>query len=67
MTNYRDELKKHQFECDSCGDSLYTETVDFMRAVENLKVEGWRTVKSQHGWEHFCPICQKENPQVGLS
>lgn len=46
------------FECDSCGETLYTETGDFYTAKEILDGEEWKTRKYESEWNHFCPKCE---------
>ena len=48
-----------EFECDFCGEVLFTEQDDFSEALAVLKEDGWRARKDKHGqWEHVCPDCQ---------
>ena len=46
------------FECDICGEILFTAQDDFKDALDEMKEEGWRAFKDRHDeWEHKCPDC----------
>jgi len=44
--------------CDSCDEVLETEAEDFDSAIQEMKEQGWKSVKTDRGWEHMCPQCQ---------
>ena len=51
------------FECDSCGDTLETDTKNFPEACTQLKSNHWRARKlSNTIWVHECPQCQSPKP-----
>lgn len=49
------------FECDDCGEELNTETEDWNEAIEQMRTEEWRAVKSYDEWEHYCPDCKADH------
>lgn len=50
------------FICDSCGDSLETDTKDFEEARQRGRDAGIRTFKSRSGaWMNYCSECEGED------
>lgn len=47
------------FECDSCGDTLETETKEFDEALAQLRRENWKAAKFGDVWQHLCNECHK--------
>jgi hypothetical protein len=45
------------FECDSCAETLSTDTDDFDAAWFEARSEGWRARKIGERLEHQCPNC----------
>lgn len=45
------------FECDSCDETLETETKDFDDARLMLESEGWKARNIADVWLHGCPKC----------
>lgn len=46
------------FECDSCGEELHTDMVDFTSAKDMAKDNGWKNRKNTGDeWENLCPAC----------
>lgn len=45
------------FECDSCSETLESETSDFNSAWNRAKREGWRARKIGTEWVHECSHC----------
>lgn len=45
------------FECDSCAETLETETSAFGLAWTKAKSEGWTVRKIGTEWVHKCPNC----------
>ena len=45
--------------CDFCSNDINIQQDDFMRAIEALKMRGWRIIKDGKNWLHKCPECQK--------
>lgn len=41
--------------CDCCGDGF--EYDSFVEAREIMAREGWKNVKIDHHYEHYCPDC----------
>jgi hypothetical protein len=52
---------KINFECDGCGDVLYSDTTDFDEALAMLRREEWESQKEQtmmgDEWRHYCDAC----------
>ncbi len=49
----------HVFQCDSCGETLETNTSNFDSARNALKRAHWKPHKNpQNEWRHYCPQCQ---------
>ena len=52
------------FECDGCGDILFTEQKTFDEARDVFTLEGWRSMADGETgkkiWLHYCPDCSKE-------
>lgn len=48
------------FECDSCPESLETETDDFQEAKAELQRAGWKTYNQGGEWCHSCPACLED-------
>lgn len=49
------------FICDTCDDSLDTESQDFIVAREQLRETGWKTFRNQDGdYAHKCSGCLRE-------
>ncbi len=51
--------------CDDCGDELGDEfdNDDFSEMLASAKKEGWRVVREEREWKHYCPDC---DPNLGL-
>jgi hypothetical protein len=45
--------------CDVCGEEAEKQFFDFADAVEYKKIEGWRSKKTNGGWQDICLECQK--------
>lgn len=52
--------------CDFCSNDINIRQNDFMKAIEVLKMRGWKvifdgqaTTKAEQ-WLHKCPTCQKK-------
>lgn len=43
--------------CDDCPDAIEPSETEFKPMLEEIRAEGWRTVKVGDGWQHFCPDC----------
>ncbi|WP_439392362.1 hypothetical protein ACRQ5Q_22465 [Bradyrhizobium sp. PMVTL-01] len=48
---------KFVVECDSCGDTLQTDTRDFEEAREVMRLNDWKARKIGRDWIHGCPEC----------
>jgi hypothetical protein len=46
------------FECDTCGESLDSETGSFDSAMNLFRREGWKARKVGDVWTHKCEACQ---------
>lgn len=53
--------------CDNCPKSVQIKQDEFGRAIEALKMRGWKIVKFREAspniqaeWRHFCPDCRKD-------
>lgn len=44
-------------ECDTCCETLDTEEEDYASAVLALRGDGWKVVKEEGHWKHYCPCC----------
>ena len=55
ITNYRN---MKCIECDSCGMRMEADTFD--EALQLIKDENWKTVKTEDGYEHYCVDCKQE-------
>lgn len=42
------------FECDDCGESLYTECYDFQEALYCMRTNDWTARKVGTDWVHNC-------------
>jgi hypothetical protein len=42
------------FECDNCGESLYTECYDFQEALYSLRSHDWTSQRVGNVWVHNC-------------
>lgn len=51
---------KHCFECDSCADTLSTDTTDFTEALKIMRQENWQARKIGTDWVHTCFGCDEE-------
>jgi len=52
--------------CDTCSNDINIQQDDFTRAIEALKMRGWKIIKIHDPspnidtqWRHICPTCQK--------
>jgi len=58
------------FFCDFCADTLNTEEVDFIDAVDVMRAAGWSTLRFDGGgergsdWLNRCPDCQAQYRQL---
>lgn len=48
---------KFVVECDSCGETLQTDTKDFDEAREAMRLASWKVRKIGRDWIHGCPEC----------
>ncbi len=48
------------FECDSCGDTLESDTGNFESAINIIRREGWKASKVGSDWIHTCHKCQRK-------
>lgn len=46
--------------CDACGTVLDDGNYDFQDAVNEMKANGWKTVKVGDEWLNYCPVCARE-------
>ena len=55
--------------CDFCSNEINIQQSEFMRAIEALKMRGWKIIKAGDEWLHKCPVCQKDknNPVIPLT
>ena len=52
------EGNDYRFYCDGiCSDYLNCGD-DFYSALDELKSNGWKTIKNGHNWEHYCLDCK---------
>jgi hypothetical protein len=42
------------FECDACGECLYTECRDFVEALYSMRTNDWTAIKIGDVWVHNC-------------
>jgi hypothetical protein len=49
---------KINFECDNCGDTIETESKDFDEAMSAMRADGWRSVRDDGAWKHYCKECK---------
>lgn len=56
--------------CDFCSNDINIQQHDFMRAIESMKMRGWKIMKNprtkefmtvSEEWLHKCPECQKND------
>lgn len=45
---------QYVFECDACGESLYTECSDFKEALYIMRTHDWTAKKISDVWVHNC-------------
>ena len=46
--------------CDKCGEEQYYEDLFSWGALmEEIKIDGWKSVKTKAGWEHYCSKCNE--------
>ena len=43
--------------CDLCGEELLELLTTHKEAAGALREAGWKTSKTDHGWENLCPAC----------
>ena len=53
-------MEDFDFLCDNCSNTENFEAEgDFYEAVALAKTAGWRIVKVNDEWKHYCPACQR--------
>jgi hypothetical protein len=56
------QYRKIVYECDSCDETLETDTRDFDDARAMFRQEGWRAQRPVgNEWVHKCPECVEKN------
>lgn len=53
------EYRKYTAYCDICCDSL-PPCESWDDAKDSMRDEGWTTVRTDNGWENYCPYCKHE-------
>ena len=46
------------FECDGCAEILDTQTSNFDAALNRMRREGWKAMKTGEDWFHYCQRCK---------
>lgn len=62
MSTYQEQRKQPPitFFCDECSHEEECDTADFMKALEQIKNEGWKVRKLGNSWNHYCgETCRK--------
>jgi hypothetical protein len=53
------------YECDTCGETLETDTRDFDDARSQFRREGWHAQRNgSNHWEHRCGGCYDPEPST---
>lgn len=56
INRYGDEII---FSCDVCDETEHTGTDDFTEALAYAKEYGWKMIRVNEDWHHFCgPNCE---------
>jgi hypothetical protein len=53
------DWKNYDIYCDGCNDDLTIHADSWGEMMEEFKDNGWRAIKKDGDWEHYCPECQK--------
>lgn len=65
---YKQVDKKYQFECDGCGEVIYTDQKSFRQELNVSRVESWEHREIRGTWRNYCPRCTEEaNPDLELA
>lgn len=46
--------------CDYCWNDIVINQINFMKAIEALKMRGWKIIKENDEWLHKCPVCVEQ-------
>lgn len=55
------------FECDDCGEEIFSGTLEFQAFLADAKQQGWtieldkkESTPDKRVYNHFCPVCSDE-------
>lgn len=54
-------IEKYTADCDSCSNYESLGDIPFMKKVETIKEAGWRIIKLQGIWRHYCSVCVEDH------
>jgi hypothetical protein len=67
MIDYNNDESSMVMDCDGydCDESLEMYG-DFVECIQEAKDNGWKVMKIDEEWEHFCPRCYANRDAQGV-